>query len=381
MKRKYLISLIFFSIFTFSANTQAEELILKTVSNTENDDDYFSELYETNLYNYRIVRNLPQLFNENQWNNYMSLASELKKIDPDTELTEEQKEMLIQLSDNLSDMEQITAYDDVCWYIWGDSMPCIEDPGSLVFTNESFDNSDFRPYITPYLLENQETVKGNMIVVAGGGYSSRANKDEGWGAARRFNELGYNCFVLNRRVFPYAPQDSFIDMSRSIRFIQKKIEEKSLGGADFIIGTGFSGGSGTILGAIADYFGDVDYQSISSNYTPDEIDAYPSDLDAALCIYGPNYYSASEGEYSGIITDNDNLPWFFLAAGMKDYANANNDNIILAQSLQERTIVEYHAFANARHGFSTGMSINTSIYWTNMADLFLDQCRVEKEES
>ena len=43
-----------------------------------------------------------------------------------------------------------------------------------------------------------------MIVIAGGGYSSRGNAMEGYPIAEAFQDLGYNAYVLQRRVAPTA---------------------------------------------------------------------------------------------------------------------------------------------------------------------------------
>ena len=49
-----------------------------------------------------------------------------------------------------------------------------------------------KPFLVPYLVEDQLAAKGNMIVIAGGGYSSRGNAMEGYPIAEAFQDLGYN---------------------------------------------------------------------------------------------------------------------------------------------------------------------------------------------
>ena len=63
-----------------------------------------------------------------------------------------------------------------------------------------------KPFLVPYLVEDQLAAKGNMIVIAGGGYSSRGNAMEGYPIAEAFQDLGYNAYVLQRRVAPYSQE-------------------------------------------------------------------------------------------------------------------------------------------------------------------------------
>ena len=81
-----------------------------------------------------------------------------------------------------------------------------------------------KPFLVPYLVEDQSTAKGNMIVIAGGGYSSRGNAMEGYPIAEAFRDLGYNAYVLQRRVAPYNNDDIVMDMQRAVRVNQYNAE-------------------------------------------------------------------------------------------------------------------------------------------------------------
>ena len=249
-------------------------------------------------------------------------------------------------------------------------MPTVEKEG-LSFDEGSFDGEDFRPFLVPYLREDQGEVKGNIIVVAGGGYSKRANEAEGYAVAEKFRELGYNTFVLQRRVAPYRMEDIWLDMQRSVRYLRFFGESYGLGGLDKIVGMGFSGGSGTVLGAVQFCYGDITPDTFDPEYVPDEVDAMDSDMDAICPIYGPN--AAMEEDYQGLVTENPDLPEVFLAAGQLDNTGAGEDCIKLAASLFDRTKVEFHLFADTRHGFTLGLGNNNSAYWVPMADAFLDR--------
>lgn len=102
------------------------------------------------------------------------------------------------------------------------------------FTAESYDNADMKPFLVPYLVEDQLAAKGNMIVIAGGGYSSRGNAMEGYPIAEAFQDLGYNAYVLQRRVAPYSQEDTWLDMQRAVRYLRYNADSLGLGGMDCI---------------------------------------------------------------------------------------------------------------------------------------------------
>ena len=134
----------------------------------------------------------------------------------------------------------------------------------------------------------------------------------------------------------------------------------------------------TIMGSVTWFYGDIQPTVADPAYNPDDIDAYNADLDVALCIYGPNPIYESDDPYLGLITDNENLPAFFLVAGMQDTINAQYDNVKLAESVMDKTMVESHTFANAGHGFGIGVEGTNSMKWVKLADCFIDQAIAAK---
>lgn len=337
---------------------------------SQKDSNYYQELLDTETYNYKLIRNVPTAYEEQSWDTYCSAANILLTVDPE-KISDVQKELIDKAAAARENLVQINSAKDCMWYLWDENMPMAEPAESLQFTVESYDNSDFRPFLVPYVLEDQSHVKGNMIIIAGGGYSSRGNSGEGYPIAEGFNERGYNCYVLQRRVAPYSTEDIWMDMQRSIRYVRHMTDQMQLGGADNICAAGFSGGSGTILGAIAKYYGDVSPTISDSSYTPDEIDALSSDLDTALCLYGPNY--AGTPDYQGLVTENPNIPALFVAVGANDETGAVPDCHTLIQSVSDQVMTELHTFANVGHGFGIGLDGTNSVLWMDMADLFLQQ--------
>lgn len=351
---------------------QAEERVpvpLMTVDVDPADADYYQKAYETELYNMRVLRNFPMAFETEGYENFTSSANMLPKMDP-AALTDAQKSTLDKLVAAQAELTQTVSYADVAWEIWGEDMPCSVDADALVFTPNSFDNADMRPYLTPYVLDDQSAVKGNLIVIAGGGYSTRNNRFEGFPIAEAFNERGYNCFLLERRVEPYGAEDSWMDLQRSIRYLRYRAEELGLGATDNFLAAGFSGGSGTALGAIMYLYGDVQPTIYDADYVPDEIDAMNADLDVAFLIYGPNPAPVHDGTYAGFVSDNPNPPDMFIAAGADDATGAPQDNWTLYESVYGKSMVELHTFATVGHGFGVGFEGTNSAYWMDMADQF-----------
>lgn len=327
-----------------------------------------AERFQAELDACRVITNVPTAYDAASWAAYNTAAKALRNMNPDS-LTEKELAKLEKVEAARAALVQLSPIEDVTWMIWGDYMPVAAEESKLVFNYKSFDDASFRPFLVPYLAEKPLEAKGNIIIVAGGGYSKRSNDGEGYPVAEKFRELGYNCYVLQRRVAPYANEDIWMDMQRSVRYLRYHAEELGIGGMDCVVGMGFSGGSGTVLGAVQFCYGDVQPTIFDSDYIPDEVDACSSDMDAVCAIYGPN--ALMQAEYTGMQTENPNLPEMFIAAGQLDNTGAGKDCLKLVQSVFDLTKVEFHLFADARHGFTLGLGDNNTAYWVPMADAFL----------
>ena len=355
--------------------TAWDQFSMREVERGEDDTEYYETLLEAERYNFKIIRNLSTVYEEETWKAYCTKTETALKTVKTGSIGDKQKEKLDKMVEMRHALVEVKPVEEAVWMLWNDSMPTTTE--KLEFKTSSYDNKNSKPYLLLYLLENQENVKGNLIVVAGGGYSSRANSTEGYPIAEAFNSLGYNCYVLQRRVSPYGAIDIWMDMARAVRLVRYQVEKLGLGGADCVAATGFSGGSATVLGAIAYDYGDIQPTVNDPAYIPDEVDAVSADMDAALCIYGPNYKPSHDG-FQGLVTENENLPAIFLAVGLLDTTGAVEDNLTLAQSVMDRTLVEYHAFANTPHGFGVGKDGTNSLYWVLMADCFMQQAVAAK---
>lgn len=218
-------------------------------------------------------------------------------------------------------MVQIADPASTVWDIWEDDM-AVEDPLPTEGWEISYDNPGFRPFLNPYLLEDQTRVKGNVVIIAGGGNTHRNNVVEGYPVAEFFNENGYNAYVLQRRVNPYAPVDQVLDLGRAIRYIRYYAEEKGIAKADVMIACGFSAGGANIMSAIARQYGHVTPDTVYPAYVCDEIDAMSADMTIALPIYGLFINDLLGGSGQLDFSANENLPAVFGVIGQKDGLSA-----------------------------------------------------------
>lgn len=352
------------------------DLPLKEVEVDESNPDY-EALYEAELYNYKVIRNLEAGYSFDEWNEYYSFAMPVTTMNPQ-ELDDVSKTRLIDIYKMRTSLKQLKSAEDLMWYIWGDNMPTAEGGNDLIFEEGSFDNNDFRPYIVPYMLEDQSNVKGNLILVSGGGFQTRANESEGFPAAKKFNELGYNCFLLQRRVAPYGTNDIFADLQRALRYIRYHQDELKLGATDHFVAVGWSGGAATVLGTVAMYYGDVQPNILDKNYVPDEIDKVNSDFDVVIPVYGASYDFSED--YTGLKTENNNLPAFFISMGADDPVVKIHDAVALFNSVKDKTEAELHIFSQNAHGYGVGKKGTNSQSWPELADQFIQQAVELKQD-
>ena len=271
-----------------------------------------------------------------------------------------------------SQLNQVKDSEEGLLYIWGDNMAQADDAADYDFFLAA-DNKGFKPFLVPYILADQTKIKGNVIVIAGGGSAVRVNSTEGYPVAEYFNGIGYNAFVLQRRVAPFPSSDSSLDLQRAVRYLRYNADKLGIAKTDKIIAEGMSGGGGTIMGAINDYYGAVLPSKTYPKYKPDEIDKVNSDLQAVLAIYGAR----------PLTTENPNLPPTFMAAGENDFAKFDESSLGLYKQLKDKGVhVDLHLFADTPHGFVLGSGllpsyiggsrINEVDQWPNLAKVWLD---------
>ena len=214
---------------------------------------------------------------------------------------------------------------------------------------------------TPYLLRDQGKVKGNVIIIAGGGSTHRNNVVEGYPVAEFFNKNGYNAFVLQRRVNPYAAVDQQLDLARAIRYIRHNASEKHIGKTDIMIAVGFSAGGMNVMQVVADQFGTTNTpDKVYPSYVCDAVDHESADLNVAIPIYGLFVTGLN-------FTKNPNLPPVFGVVGQKDGLSA-----MMLPSLPECADIfkdfSFYLAPDAPHGVGLGTGTKGYVdYYTQIA--------------
>lgn len=265
--------------------------------------------------------------------------------------------------------------ESVCWYIWEDgtpeNMPQEDGVAELDFAH-TFDEAGFVPFIVPYMLEDQSQVKGNVILVAGGGFNQRCHDYEGDASALVLNEMGYNAFILNRRVAPFAEIDCSIDLQRAVRYLRYYAEEKGIAKIENLATCGFSGGGMTVCNQLMHCYGDITPDTIYPTYVCDEIDAVNSDYKVAGIYYG----APKDG---GVVTENPNMPALFVTVGTEDTMLWPQSMELISQANENGWTVGAYIAAEAPHGFAltgvrafTDQGTSTAVFATEAFDQFMD---------
>ena len=315
--------------------------------------------------NYKIVLSMEPLYDADSYSVYYKaiLAMRKNKDQVSIDAAVAARNSLIQTS----------TVEDRIMFLWGETIPLVDGE---TYTEEALDLSQedaygAEPFIIKYLLADPSTAKGNIVMVSGGAMKIRANYSEGYPAAKVFNELGYNVFLLQRRVEPYSNMDIFMDYQRAVRLVRYSVEKEGYGGADMIAGIGWSGGGFTVMGAIDSCYGKLTPKDEGdSNYVPDDIDAVNSDLDVAMIIYG-----SADGS---IATKNTNWPAFYVCAGLADTTVDPNGSQKLYDNVKNKVPAMLNLIPGAAHGFGVGLAPATGIAegcdkWPAQADVFMQE--------
>lgn len=350
---------------------------VKTVDLPKTDPSYYAELWAAEVYNFKMIRSLPTLYEEAGWTKYQGLANNLLTYNPD-ELTDANKTRILETLNAREAMVQVIPFEGIngeVLYIWDEDMPILTENVQEKFDLSHWDNSDFAPYLVPYLVEDQSEAKGTLIIVSGGGNQTRSNAVEGYVVCPAFVEQGYNCFLLQRRVAPYTADEIAMDVQRAIRFVRYYADDWGLGGMDVIGAAGFSGGAGNLRNLINKFYGDITPDQFDTDYICDEIDAMNSDLDVAMFIYGGGTLE----------TENPNIPHIFIAVGEDDSIAEGAIPFYLQLKSGEKQFSkvnpELHIYSQNGHGFGAGIEGTSSILWIDSADLYMQKVMGKAEKA
>ena len=377
-----LVLVMAFSLVSASAETTTatfNDVTYKVVELSKDDPNYYSDLAKAELWNFKQIRNFPTLYTQESWDEYLAQATNVAGYDPDN-LSDNDKAALDKVVAAREALVQVKPFSDglngEVLYIWGDDMPVTTPADELIFTKESYDEEDFRPFLIPYILEDQSKAQGIMLVTSGGGNNWRSNPVEAYAVAPAFLEQGYNVFVLQRRVAPYQSDDIVMDMQRAIRYIKYNAEAWGLGGTDIIGSAGFSGSGGNLRVLLEKFYGNITPDQFDTDYVCDEIDAVNSDLDIAIFIYSGSPLQSDA---------NPNIPHTFIAIGAEDSMGFDG-SIEMFKQLSDKedprfaeVYPELHIFSKNGHGFGAGEKGTSSENWIETADLYIQKVMGKNE--
>ena len=166
---------------------------------------------------------------------------------------------------NITSFAEETVPAHEVWDIWENEIAVETAAADYDFTKKN-DPADFRPTLTTYMLEDQTSVKGNIIVLSGGGDRNRSNAAEGIPCCEWLNSIGYNAYLLDYRVQPYETADASLDTQRAVRYIKYYAEEKGIGSIENLALIGFSAGAMHCYAESVMLSGKITPDSIYSDY-------------------------------------------------------------------------------------------------------------------
>ena len=200
-------------------------------------------------------------------------------------------------------------------YLWEvDNVPALTE-----FTQAMtgyYDNFDFRPYLTAFPAKEGISVKGAVVLMAGGAYQFRGNYTDTLPTAIHLQELGYHTFIVDYRLRPYTPQEGALDVARAVRYIRKNANVYGIDPLDIAV-MGYSAGGIQAGEFLMHYDEEVNGSVLDSGYVLDELDAIPAHASADAMIYS-FYGRLSFGSTDVADLKSGNLPPTFYCYGTED---------------------------------------------------------------
>jgi acetyl esterase/lipase len=222
-------------------------------------------------------------------------------------------------------------------------------------------NNGFRPNLVTYILDNNGLKRPSVLICPGGGYS-RVSERESEPVAIKFNEAGFNAFVLNYSVYSDMHPTPIYDVSRAICIIREN-EDKWNINSDQIAVCGFSAGGH--LAASLGVFWNEDFiflkEGIKRGLTKPNllILAYPVISSEKEYIHEgsfENLLGKDKSFYNDLSLEkkvNKNTPATFLWHTLEDSSVKVENSILFAKSLRKYDIpFELHIFPYGKHGMS-----------------------------
>ena len=266
------------------------------------------------------------------------------------------------------------------WDIWGEQMATEPEAGEYSF-EKAFDPEDFRPTITPYLLGDQTSAKGNMLVCSGGGDRARSDTAEGIPACEYLNSIGYNAFLVDYRVAPYRSGTMTLDVQRAVRYLRHNGKTLGIGALEHIGLMGFSAGAMHSYGVAIAFSGNITPDSVYPDYVCDAVDEESADVDVVCCIYAAGMAHDTKAEPVDIAepillldeTDPNypaQLPGFFFAGASGHFASGFC--LKAYELLNPLTICELHMYGGLKGPFAMGDQYDGADQMRDQLEAFLD---------
>lgn len=147
------------------------------------------------------------------------------------------------------------------------------------------DPRGFRPTITSVPVPAGTSVKGAVLLCAGGAFIFRGDNADCYPTANELSQRGYQCFVVDYRLRPYSQQEGALDLARAVRFVRAHADEFGLPSEDHIAVGGYSAG-GILCGEeLINWRGNVTPDTLDPSYVPDDLDQVSADVAADAMIY------------------------------------------------------------------------------------------------
>lgn len=250
-------------------------------------------------------------------------------------------------------------------------------------------DSDIPSSLTRHIRPD-DIVRPAVLVIPGGGYEVVCEEMEGSPIANRFDELGYQTFVLNYRVAPNNPWPAtYDDAVRAMRLIRGRAVEWHLY-PDAIAVCGFSAGGhlAASLGTVA--------PACSTARAGDGFDDVRAFPDAMILCYpvilsGPLTHQGSVRHLFGGDGDPtpeqkalfsldqhvvDDTPPALLWATVEDTVVPMENSVSFFRAMRAHSRpCELHIFPHGHHGMQLGYGRRDIAHWPSLADAFLrDTC-------
>jgi acetyl esterase/lipase len=250
------------------------------------------------------------------------------------------------------------------------------------------------PSITCFLHE-EPTADGlprpAMLVVPGGGYHCVCEPTEGTPIARRFMSLGYNCFVLDYRVYPDGIFPNCVaDAARAVKLIRANAKQFGID-SKRVAAVGFSAG-----GHLVACLGTAIVEEVDAS-AGDEADAQSPRLDAMILCYPVTSFHKKEGHLEsggGFLGDkvvelgdkydpanriDDKTPPTFLWHTMTDQIVPVEGSIAMMHALADHGVTfSFHLFPYGDHGMLLAERTDAA-GWPTMATRFFQAAWLKRD--